>query len=84
MERRLRAIAPKPMPPARMMPMGAAASSVLWRAHKRGREDHLLFSPPVSKREREATSSSYPYPYPPPPLLPDAGAGVGRRYMPMP
>ncbi|KXG39070.1 uncharacterized protein LOC8066238 [Sorghum bicolor] len=84
MERRLRAIAPKPLPPP------APPRSLLWRGHKRGRDDHLLLSPPVSKREREATSSSsssssypYPYPYPPPPLLPAAGVGLGR-YMSMP
>ncbi|CAD6204178.1 unnamed protein product [Miscanthus lutarioriparius] len=81
------------MPPARMMPMGAAASSVLWRAHKRGREDHLLLSPPVSKREREWEATSSSYPYPPTPVFPAAvgGAGAasmvptrGRRFMPMP
>lgn len=57
--RRLRPIAPKPMPP----PPPPMTGSALWRqARKRGREDHLLLPPVPKTREiiREATSS-YPY-----------------------
>lgn len=86
MERRLRPIAPKPMPP--LMPTGAAATSVLWRARKRGRDDdRLLLSPPLSKRETEreaAGASSYPNPQPPASAAPVAATRRGRRYVPMP